>query len=157
MVYAFGVRGGSLFVGGSFVETADKAVTNLGNVAEYDLGANLKLRMDVVKGPTSNEFYAQITATNRGPRTAAQVKVVDVAPNGYGPVDVSSDVGACSIKKGKTTCMVDNLEDGASMKIRLTLRAKNQILPVTNCAEVSSSTYDPNPENKKACANIPPQ
>jgi hypothetical protein len=92
------------------------------------------------------------------PRTfpATGITLLDFVPAGYQPVTVSPTKGTCGIKKKRVICSIDSLTNRELVNIQLVMRATGAVTVVTNCAEITTTSYDPNPDNHKACARIPP-
>lgn len=156
LVYALGVSGGSLALGGSFSGTSDKVLENSWSIAEMNLGANLKMRQQVGTGSGPREFRITLSVTNRGPNSSENVKVIDAIPAGYAGVSATTPVGSCGIKKGKVRCDLGTLTLKQTVDIDIVVKGNQGTPVVTNCGEASSSTYDSNPNNQKACSRIPP-
>lgn len=156
-VLALAMRGGSLLIGGSFSQTVDTMVQNIWRFAEFDLGANMTVKQTVRKGNTPTEFIATVIAKNLGPNPAFEISVVDDVPDGYSPINFTTDKGTCSAKKGKVTCTIPTLANDEKATITLTIRSNGANPVVSNCVVVTSATYDPYKPNKRACARIPPQ
>ncbi len=150
-------RGGSLLIGGSFSQTVDTMVQDIWRFAEFDLGANMTLKQSVRKGSTPTESIATLTVKNLGPNAAFQVAVTDIVPEGYTPINFTTDKGTCNKKNNKVTCEYATLGNNETATIQLTVQSNGANRVVNNCAVVTSATYDPNKDNKKACARIPPQ
>jgi uncharacterized repeat protein (TIGR01451 family) len=153
-VRALGAEGGALFVGGSMQQTADKAVQNLNNIALFDLGANVKLNQSVRKG-SGETYIITLVVINRGPGLAAGISLLDILPSGYRPQSVSAPDAQCGSKKQKVSCTKDQIPEGGRIVVEITAKYTGTPPVVTNCAEVTTTSYDPNPDNHKACARIP--
>jgi hypothetical protein len=98
-----------------------------------------------------------LTPKNLGPNPASEVKVVDVVPEGYTPINFTTNKGTCGAKNGKVTCAIPTMANNETATITLTVRSNGANPIVNNCATVTSATFDPYKPNKKACSRIPPQ
>jgi uncharacterized repeat protein (TIGR01451 family) len=152
-VFALGTRGQFLFVGGQFVKTSDGAVLDLNRIAMFDAGANVKLNSSARKGNAANEYVVTLTVINRGPGVATGIQLLDVIPAGYKPIGASAP---CGIKKQKVSCALSELQNDQRHVIEITVKVVGNQQIVTNCAEVTTTSYDPNPDNRKSCTRIPP-
>jgi hypothetical protein len=154
-VRALAANGANLFVGGRMSETADGAVKALNRIANFDMGANVMLNQSIDKVTGVNEFNINLVVTNRGPGTATGIHILDVIPTGYTPTSATVPGGTCSIKKKKVNCEIPEMPHGAKAVGQITIRYSGSSVGATNCAELTTTSYDPNPENHKKCAWIP--
>lgn len=98
-----------------------------------------------------------ITVTNLGPDTAVTTVVTDKLPKGTtfvsGIVSGTSVAGTCSAKGAKVTCTLGELTksgayDTATISLRVTAPTTGGT--ITNTADVTSDTPDPNKANNSA-------
>ena len=97
-----------------------------------------------------------LIVTNHGPDAAMNVVVTDKLPNGL--AYVSDNVkGAYNPKTG--IWKVGNLAKGQSATLNIVSLVKTTNKTITNLANVSSDTYDPNEDNNKAnnSTTVPPE
>ena len=91
-----------------------------------------------------------LTVTNAGPDAAEDVTVIDTLPAGVSNVAASGAGWTCGVPaSGTIACMRSGLAAGSAPAIRVTLTAPASG-PLTNTAEVRSSTQDPVTENNSA-------
>jgi uncharacterized repeat protein (TIGR01451 family) len=94
-----------------------------------------------------------LTATNRGPDAAADVRVSDALPAGLTFVSASPECGASG---AEVTCTVSSLAAGAAQSFTVTARIASSVTgQVTNTATVASATADPNPADNTATLRLP--
>jgi uncharacterized repeat protein (TIGR01451 family) len=116
-------------------------------------GADVSVAMSAAPSPVTqgaNLTYT-ITVTNNGPLTANAVTMTDVLPAGATFVSATSTVGTCS---GTTTvtCTLGTMNSSASATITLVVTAATAGV-LTNPANVTSTTPDPNALNNSATSN----
>ena len=115
---------------------------------------------------TGSQFDYTLGITNSGPDSASNVIVTDTLPSGVTFVSAGGSGWTCSQSSGVVKCITASLAAGyASMSgITITVVANqnsgcNTI--ITNTAEVSSATSDPNTLNNRSTADTvvecPPQ
>jgi uncharacterized repeat protein (TIGR01451 family) len=127
-----------------------------GSYAHMDLGVTTvdegaDLSIDKSAQPvfvTADEtFTYTITVTNNGPSPAVNVEVVDTLPVGVADVAASGDGWSCTISGQMMTCTRASLNPGVSSAINIELTAPSEGGSITNSAEVTSDTPDPEAGN----------
>lgn len=90
-----------------------------------------------------------LSVHNAGPQSADEVTVTDVIPPGLKFASVTTSKGTCAgpAIRGRITCRIGTLEDGADALIKLGTLVDLRRGTVTNTATVSSTTPDPMPSN----------
>ena len=105
-------------------------------------------------GPGGQIDYT-LGITNSGPDSASNVIVTDTLPSGVTFVSAGGSGWTCSQSSGVVKCLTASLAAGSLSNIRITVVANqdsgcNTI--ITNTAEVSSATSDPNTSNNRSTA-----
>jgi uncharacterized repeat protein (TIGR01451 family) len=119
-------------------------------------------------GPASVAKGATVTYTvvvvNHGPTTAAGARLTDLVPTGTTFVSESQTAGpafTCTNPSaggtGTSSCTIGLLTSGASATFHLTYKVPSTttLTSVTNTAQVSSSTADPNTANNSSTVHTP--
>ena len=133
-------------------DTADNTAS-----AEVQVETAADLRLEKTASPTSAHVHGEVTytllATNAGPDTAKGATVTDELPTGESYL--SNDAG-CSVSGQQVTCALGDLANGATRTIHITVLIELALAEqaVTNTAEVSSETPDPDEADNRAEAAI---
>ena len=137
--------------------TFDPNLANNTASAEVQVETAADLALTKVASPTSVDVHGEVTytltATNAGPDSAKAALVTDELPAGESYVNNS---GGCSDAGQTVTCALGDLANGATRTIRLVVRIELALAAqsVTNTAEVSSETPDPEAADNIAAATI---
>lgn len=138
-------------VNGNNVDTEDTTV-----IAEADLEIEKSATFDGAK-PSADLVYL-LNVVNNGPSDAQNVVVVDTFPSTAKKLVYLSDTGngACSYNEAghSLTCTVGPLPLGASWSVEIRMNPKGSLGLITNTADVSSSTTDPDPGNNSASYDV---
>jgi large repetitive protein len=95
----------------------------------------------------------EVTATNKGPSLAHEVKLVDHLPAGL--TYKSSSPAGCSVVAGVVTCEAGNLEPGHSAAFQIEVQLAASLTgTVANTVTAESPTPDPEPLNNKASVEV---
>jgi fimbrial isopeptide formation D2 family protein/uncharacterized repeat protein (TIGR01451 family) len=99
------------------------------------------------------EVTYTLTATNHGPDTAHEAKITDTLPTGE--TFASGDAG-CSASGQTVTCELGDMLDTAVQAVHIQVLVPISLAnrSVTNTAQVSSPTGDPEPVNNTASAEL---
>jgi uncharacterized repeat protein (TIGR01451 family) len=100
----------------------------------------------VAKG--ANLTYSVVT-TNNGTGSAVSVKLIDTLPSTVRFVSATPTTGSCAEPGGTVTCNLGDLANGASATVTITVKPL-KAGTITNSAQVSSLSPDPNPANNTA-------
>jgi uncharacterized repeat protein (TIGR01451 family) len=104
----------------------------------------------------SNITY-NLSATNRGPGPAGGVVISDTLPVEVQYVSSSITQGTCTYDAGtrSVTCLLGKpgLDVGKSVTASI-LVTSTSLQPITNCAQVSSKTPDPDLSNNQSCSTL---
>ena len=87
-----------------------------------------------------------VVVTNNGPGSAAGVQLSDSLPANVQFVSAASTAGSCTMTGSTVSCNLGSLSNGASATVTIIVTPK-KAGTLTNTANVSSSTSDPNPAN----------
>jgi uncharacterized repeat protein (TIGR01451 family) len=87
-----------------------------------------------------------LLATNHGPNTAPDARLLDTLPTG---VTFASASAGCTHSAGQVDCALGTLEPGESAPVTITVTPKARGL-ITNTASVGSSSPDPDRSNNTA-------
>lgn len=148
-----GSNGGTADVttnGGTTAYSSAQATASL----EVYQSADLVMRKTVSKSTTlaGNRLVYTLQVDNNGPTSAAGVKITDQLPGGMTFVPASA---GCSESAGVVKCDAGSLQAGASASFDLTVDVSTNFTgTLTNTAEVTAATYDPNPNNNTASAAV---
>lgn len=137
--------------------TTDPEPANNSSEASVKVLPAADLSLSKTASPTTVELPGEVTYTltveNHGPDAAQEVKLTDPLP--AGETYLSDDAG-CKVSGQTVTCELGELADEASRTVHLHVQV-GVILGeriVTNTAEVTSPTGDPEPHNNIASAPI---
>ena len=97
----------------------------------------------------NNNVTFTVSLTNNGPNTAVNVSVADALPAGLSLVSTSPSQGSYST--GVWTA--GSVANGATATLQIVATVMNHTA-ITNTANVTSSTYDPNGANDTASASV---
>jgi uncharacterized repeat protein (TIGR01451 family) len=97
----------------------------------------------VAKG--ANLTYSVVT-TNNGTGSAVSVKLIDTLPSTVRFVSATPTTGSCAEPGGTVTCNLGDLANGASATVTISVKPL-KAGTITNSAQVSSLSPDPNPAN----------
>lgn len=116
--------------------------------------------VSILKTGPANAFLGQngtfnITVTNNGPATAANVVVTDVLPSSMSFVSATPSQGSCNNVSGTVTCNLGAINNAGTATIALTAQFL-QVGQASNTATVSAAPQpDPNPANNSSTsANV---
>lgn len=137
--------------------TEDPEPANNTSMASLEVLPAADLSIEKTASPTEVELPGEVTYAlkieNHGPDEAQKVLVHDELPAGERYLEGPA---GCSDAGQKVTCSLGALANGASstidLKVKVGLSLGEQT--VTNTAEVSSETGDPNPANNTSSAEI---
>jgi fimbrial isopeptide formation D2 family protein/uncharacterized repeat protein (TIGR01451 family) len=138
-------------------ETFDPETANNTASAEVQVETAADLRLEKSAAPTSAHVHGEVTytllATNAGPDTAKGATVTDELP--VGETYLGNDAG-CSAVGQQVTCSLGDLANGATRTIHVTVQIELALAEqaITNTAQASSATPDPNEANNQAQATI---
>lgn len=94
-----------------------------------------------------------ITVTNAGPDAAVNTVLTDKLPQGTTFVSATTKSGTCTAKGAKVTCNLGDLTKGGSYDtatVSLRVTAPTNAGTISNTADVTSDTADPNKANNSA-------
>ena len=95
----------------------------------------------------------EVTATNKGPSLASEVKLVDHLPAGL--TYKSSSPAGCSVAAGVVTCEAGTLEPGHSAAFKIEVQLAASLTgTISNTVTAESPTPDPEPNNNKATKEV---
>jgi uncharacterized repeat protein (TIGR01451 family) len=96
--------------------------------------------------PTGRDLTYLVTVNNNGPHNALAVQVTDMLPPSVTFVSAMPSQGSCEESGGTVTCRLGTVQNlsGATIEIVVTPQSAGRI---TNTASVSSTAFDPIPEN----------
>ena len=134
----------------------DPDPTDNSSTAEADVGGSADLSLtktaDQAAAAGGENVSYTLRAHNDGPSTAVGATIVDHLPDGMSFVSASS---GCNFAAGAVTCNLGNVASGATASRTVTVRIDaGAIGTVTNRAEVSSTTADPDPGDNAASGNV---
>jgi large repetitive protein len=137
--------------------TFDPDLANNKSTAEIKVSpaADLALEKTVTPGTVEvpGEVTYTLTAINHGPDTAHEPVITDVLPTGES--FRSGDLG-CTALAQTVTCTLADLASGATdtvdIKVLVSLSLAEQT--IVNHASISSQTFDPEPKNNEAQAEL---
>ncbi len=118
--------------------------TTINAIFRADLILTIKDAVDPVD-PGDNIAY-QITVTNNGPDTAENVIMTDNLPDNTSFTFATASQGSCNAVNGIVTCDLQNIGNGNTVTINLITKSSVDG-KITNTANVTSSTEDPNTNN----------
>ena len=151
------------FNGTTSSSTPDPDATN--NTANADTSVIANADLAVSKTATQTTVVAgqlvtyTIVVTNNGPSTASSVNVVDALPAGFGLVSVvvNHDDGQAHVC-ATTNCEVGNLPVGRAVTLTVVGLVASNVAAgtvLTNVAQVTAATIDPNSTNNTASQATP--
>jgi uncharacterized repeat protein (TIGR01451 family) len=116
-------------------------------------GADLKIVKSATSVSRSGVSYS-LSVANQGPQVAQSVVVSDTLP-GQVQYGGSTPLAACTYNATLrvVTCQLGQLAVGQSATILIMVRPTSS-QPFTNCAQVSSTTPDPNANDNRSCITI---
>ncbi len=116
-----------------------------------DLALTVSRPESVSPGATVTDTF---TVTNNGPDTSAGVTFVDTLPTAAAYQSASASQGNCfPPSSGMLSCSLGSLADGDQATVSVTLLTQSDFTgPLSNTADVSAATNDPNPANNSATA-----
>ena len=97
----------------------------------------------VSKGAT---LTYSVAVTNQGPASSVAVQLTDQLPAGVRFVSVTSSAGSCAQAGGTVTCSLGDIASGDNVTVTITVTPR-KAGTVTNTAQVSSQSPDPNSTN----------
>lgn len=104
-------------------------------------------KVDAVDPVTlGDSIHYTLTTSNAGPDIAQNVVLTDTLPTGVSYVSAMPDQGTCSESAGIVTCNLGNIANGGQSVVQLVGMTHGTGL-LTNQANVSSNTFDPNTDN----------
>ena len=121
-----------------------------GNVYNADMGI-----VKTYKFNKDGSVTFEVKVTNAGPGKAKQVVVTDALPDLWQYGSASASQGTCAPANNKLTCKLGAMKAGATATVTINLLPLKSTNSFTNCAEVTSRTYDPNPDNHTSCVTKP--
>jgi uncharacterized repeat protein (TIGR01451 family) len=135
----------------AFQSGADNLVPNAnGGIFVHDdrPAADLSVTKSDSPDPVSKgrQLTYSIVVTNTGPGSAAGVQLIDTLPANVQFVSATSTLGSCTQSASTVACNLGDLSNGASVTVTIIVTPK-KIGIITNTAQVSSISPDPNSEN----------
>ena len=115
--------------------------------------ADLRISKSVDPDPLTagTEAVYQVTVVNAGPSTAVNASGSDVIPTGFVILAVTSPLVDCTITGQVVSCQRDTIPPGATAQVQIRVRVPaGQVADVTNSADVTSDTFDPDLSNNQA-------
>lgn len=139
---------------------ADATVMSGQNVSGILFGNSYQADVSIVKAyktKNNGDVLFTLTVTNAGPGKAKKVVVTDVVPDLWLYASANTTRGACEYDAtgGKLTCKLGKLKLNANAVITLVMHPPKSDNGFTNCADVKSKTYDPDPSNNESCVSRP--
>ena len=141
--------------------TPDPADEDNTSTFEADVSPSADVEVTKVADPASAEpgdpVGFELSISNAGPSTAADVVLRDDLPAGLRLVGApTTDVGTCAVSGDTITCELGDLPPGtgADVLVETTLDSSVTSDEVTNTAEVTSGTPDPDESNNLAQATV---
>lgn len=95
-----------------------------------------------------------LTVTNHGPSVAEDVTVTDTLPDGLTYAGSDTPVGSCTGAGQDFSCDLGDLDPGQTVTIELSVNVAKGV-EYANCAEVASSTADPEQSDNRSCVTSP--
>ncbi len=139
-------------------ETYDPNLANNASSAEVKVPSAADLEIKKSASPealnANGEVTYTLTVTNKGPDTAKAVTVTDTLPVGE---TYLHDTGGCKVSGQKLTCELGEIATSAeSHTFQIVVRVGLSLAEstVSNTAEVSSSTFDPELANNNSTAKV---
>jgi uncharacterized repeat protein (TIGR01451 family) len=92
-----------------------------------------------------------LTVVNHGPSLATGVVVTDNIPEDFALISVDPPAPVCSLSAGDLTCELGDIPQGNSVTIIIVGQVQPTFIgTLFNAAQVSSTTYDPDPGDNQA-------
>ncbi|MGB8648043.1 MAG: choice-of-anchor Q domain-containing protein [Anaerolineae bacterium] len=137
---------------------ADLAVQSGNNVTGVLFGNVYATDVSIVKTYVQNangSVTFTLTVKNAGPGAAANVMVSDTVPAYWRYASASTSQGTCSYNSTTTalTCQLGAMNSNASAKVTLTILPLTSSGSFRNCANVTNSAFDLNPNNNQSCVS----
>ena len=143
---------GSLTPDPNNANDSSSASTNITTSADLSVSKSVVPDPLVAGGPAT---YTVIIH-NAGPSDAQGVTLTDPIPAGVTIVDASTTGGSCSLIAGVGTCDLGTIPAGATFTVSADVVTDPSTTgSVTNTANVSSATLDPNLANNSSTINTP--
>ena len=115
--------------------------------------ADLQIVKRVARIAPSKHKY-KLLVTNLGPDPALNLLIKDKLPKNYTISKINSTAADCAKNGREVTCTLAQLN--MDVTIRVIIVAVPNGATGKNCATVTASTSDPNPNNNKSCKKVPP-
>ncbi len=138
-------------------ETFDPNLANNTASAEVQVETAADLQLTKTAAPSDVDVGGEVTytllATNAGPDTVKGATVTDTLPTGE--TYLSNDAG-CSDAGQTVSCALGDMPDQATHTIQIVVQIEHSLAAqtVTNVAEATSETPDPDEANNKAQAEV---
>lgn len=136
--FAAGIVGLCLWASAAFAQVADLSILKTGPVLPVAVG---------------NNVLFSITVTNNGPTTATNVVVADTFPASTDFVDAVVSQGTVVESAGSSTATLGSLGAGQQAAIGYLLNTL-ATGTIVNTAEVTASSFDPDPSNNASSATV---
>jgi uncharacterized repeat protein (TIGR01451 family) len=135
----------------AFQSSADNLVPNAnGGIFAHDdrAAADLSVTKSDSPDPVSRgaALTYSIVVTNNGPGSAAAVQLTDTLPANVQFASATATAGSCTQTGSTVACNLGDLSNGTSVTITIIVTPK-KVGTLTNTAQVSSISPDPNPAN----------
>lgn len=133
---------------GDLTANADVAVTPVADLS-------IVKTVSVSPAAVNDEVTYTLTVENHGPSAASQVTVTDALPAEL--IDVTTATAGCAIADGTFSCATASIVAGAVVEYRFTARVDpgTSSSSVTNTAEVTSTTPDPDGTDNSSTIDTP--
>ena len=95
-----------------------------------------------------------LQAANAGPSPASGVTLADTLPDGVVFVSATAGQGSCQNQARDVTCTIGTIASGSAVPVTIVVRvpAGSTDVALTNVANVTATTSDPDPSNNSASA-----
>jgi uncharacterized repeat protein (TIGR01451 family) len=135
----------------AFQSSSDNLVSDAnGGIFAHDdrPAADLAVAKSDSPDPVSKgaQLTYSIVVTNNGPGSASSVQLTDSLPASVQFVSATSTAGNCAQTGSMVACNLGDLSNGSSVTVTITVTPK-KVGTITNTAQVSSISLDPNPAN----------
>jgi uncharacterized repeat protein (TIGR01451 family) len=135
----------------AFQSSSDNLVSGAnGGIFAHDdrPAADLSVAKSDSPDPVSKgaQLTYSIVVTNNGPGSASSVQLTDSLPASVQFVSATSTAGSCAQTGSMVACNLGDLSNGSSVTVTITVTPK-KVGTITNTAQVSSISLDPNPAN----------
>jgi uncharacterized repeat protein (TIGR01451 family) len=151
-------QGASLVASGELSSLADPEPANDRATAVVSVGRRADLRLSksvshAERAPGEPVAYS-LRVENLGPSQARAVLLVDLLPEGL--VYLTDDAGCSNVALPELRCALGRIDPGAVREIRVLAKVAEDRAPgpMTNQAELSSQTSDPDLDNNRASAEL---